>query len=709
MKLDFDTNLPALTSTAFTSTDETNEVSQKLQAGVKAAQEGNRAEAKTLLLQVTEIEPENENAWLWLASISEYPEELLVFLNHVLSINPANERALQWAQATNSLLSKTFVERGTGAARDNQKSFAKQCFLQATVYENENETAWLRLASLSDSVEEKTAYLNKILSFDPESEAAIAAIDLVKKQAAQALLPQAIAEAFAGEGETALETLEKILAQAPEMEEGWLLKSYLVATVSEKIACFDKVLAINFDNEMARANDNFLRLLTAKLTEPQMPVGEFEAAEQIYKVSAYEETVNKAADEKYAVAENFGENKAQGFTELEDQEHLLGETYFAEIIPEDGDSMQKLSSYENLNQAAETSFEPETELNFQSEEESSANSLKDGQQSEVEQALADSAKEEVSGDFDMPNQSVTQHDVEMNYANRAEDFDKSFGEDEEIFDMPELPAATPDEVVLEELKTSDDHFENNRSSSVEAVLPSYYEMDEEVLSLSSATENNSPYNLDESEAPATELLDSIEEPVNNFPTSDLPETFSCPFCNVENEPQTFACMSCQAMLSLSDLEMLLAHAEGDNEIVRQAVEQMEAEKNTREFSGEELKFLGIGLINLKKLREGFVCLQQAAEIAPTDVLLSSQTNALANRLSEIEGKDDTQSAAPKNKTILVVDDSATVRKLISGKLEKCGHEVFCAIDGIDALEKIAEIMPDLILLDINMPRMDGYE
>ena len=57
----------------------------------------------------------------------------------------------------------------------------------------------------------------------------------------------------------------------------------------------------------------------------------------------------------------------------------------------------------------------------------------------------------------------------------------------------------------------------------------------------------------------------------------------------------------------------------------------------------------------------------------------------------------------------VVDDSATVRKLIAGKLEKCGHEVYCAADGVEALEQLDSAVPDLILLDITMPRMDGYQ
>jgi chemosensory pili system protein ChpA (sensor histidine kinase/response regulator) len=59
--------------------------------------------------------------------------------------------------------------------------------------------------------------------------------------------------------------------------------------------------------------------------------------------------------------------------------------------------------------------------------------------------------------------------------------------------------------------------------------------------------------------------------------------------------------------------------------------------------------------------------------------------------------------------IMVVDDSITMRKVTSRVLERNDMEVTTAKDGLDAVEKIQDRVPDLVLLDIEMPRMDGYE
>ena len=59
--------------------------------------------------------------------------------------------------------------------------------------------------------------------------------------------------------------------------------------------------------------------------------------------------------------------------------------------------------------------------------------------------------------------------------------------------------------------------------------------------------------------------------------------------------------------------------------------------------------------------------------------------------------------------VMVTDDSVTVRKVTTRLLERNGYEVVTAKDGIDAIAKLEDIRPDVMLLDIEMPRMDGFE
>ena len=60
-------------------------------------------------------------------------------------------------------------------------------------------------------------------------------------------------------------------------------------------------------------------------------------------------------------------------------------------------------------------------------------------------------------------------------------------------------------------------------------------------------------------------------------------------------------------------------------------------------------------------------------------------------------------------TVLIVDDSSTLREMISGLLIKSGMTVLEAKDGIEAKEKIQANPPDLVVLDIVMPNLNGYE
>jgi chemosensory pili system protein ChpA (sensor histidine kinase/response regulator) len=65
--------------------------------------------------------------------------------------------------------------------------------------------------------------------------------------------------------------------------------------------------------------------------------------------------------------------------------------------------------------------------------------------------------------------------------------------------------------------------------------------------------------------------------------------------------------------------------------------------------------------------------------------------------------------AAKAPIIMVVDDSLTVRKITGRLLEREGYRVLTAKDGVDALERMAEALPKVMLVDIEMPRMDGFD
>ena len=59
--------------------------------------------------------------------------------------------------------------------------------------------------------------------------------------------------------------------------------------------------------------------------------------------------------------------------------------------------------------------------------------------------------------------------------------------------------------------------------------------------------------------------------------------------------------------------------------------------------------------------------------------------------------------------VMIIDDSKTIRRTAETLLTKAGCEVITAVDGFDALAKIADSNPDVIFVDIMMPRLDGYQ
>lgn len=105
------TTVPTNSAERGTGTPSAGLVAKALEAGIRAARDGNKKLARRLLTRVTELDPADEAAWLWLASVAETSEKALVCLQTVLALNPDNQRAregLRWVQA----------EAGTAAAAE---------------------------------------------------------------------------------------------------------------------------------------------------------------------------------------------------------------------------------------------------------------------------------------------------------------------------------------------------------------------------------------------------------------------------------------------------------------------------------------------------------------------------------------------------------------------------------------------------------------
>lgn len=575
MKLELELSSAEKVSVENASAKQSAEVKETLRKGIQMAKDGNRVDARHLLLKATEIDPENETAWMWLASISEYPEELLVFLQNVLKINPENAKAVEWAQATKSLLSNTFVQRGIGAAHENQKDFAKQCFLQAIVYDSENEMAWLWLASVAETPEEKISNLQKVLSINPENETAASSLAALKSQDSEAILKQAASAAIAGEKEAAQELLKEVLSNTPDSEEALVLKAYLAEDFYEKLAAYEKVLDINPENESALAGVASLKVLLNKATKPEVtpqpePMQEAQPDEEFVSYERVDD--EDASHDQFSDELAFEAAHPELFADIAES--------FDEDVQADASEQPELSSPEPESQPH---FNYELKEELEAEEEDYLN----GYKSDFEFSEADPFADDARQMEELANFEAQHAAVEPQADSQPEMQETSEPVAEQQFSAQPAPM-----IEMEDL-----HVAENQPAMAEA-----------------------------------------ENEVDSFDSTEHEEAYAAP--------------------------------------VEEAVEQQEASVEVAPVEAAEM-----------------------AEPIPAPVE-AMPVNDLPQHAAE---------TAVASKTILVVDDSPTVRKLITGKLEKSGHSVLAAVDGMDALAKINEVTPDLILLDITMPRLDGYQ
>lgn len=84
----------------------------------------------------------------------------------------------------------------------------------------------------------------------------------------------------------------------------------------------------------------------------------------------------------------------------------------------------------------------------------------------------------------------------------------------------------------------------------------------------------------------------------------------------------------------------------------------------------------------------------------------NREDSMSHRSMKVDSMDNQKF---ENLKVMVIDDSKTIRRTAETLLSKVGCVVITAVDGFDALAKIADSRPDIIFVDIMMPRLDGYQ
>jgi twitching motility two-component system response regulator PilG len=191
-------------------------------------------------------------------------------------------------------------------------------------------------------------------------------------------------------------------------------------------------------------------------------------------------------------------------------------------------------------------------------------------------------------------------------------------------------------------------------------------------------------------------------------STPAPAAWRCPLCQAPaREPQD-RCPSCRAVLTLADLGAFVREGGADQGAVAAAVARLTARLGEG-ADADTHRWLGLAYLNLRGFDEGLRHLQAALRLAP-DEALQTRVNALRKQRKALEGsRRRPPSRAAHPRTVLVVDDSPAIRRVVTLALERAGHKVSSASDGNEALEKVrAGGVPDLVFLDINMPGPDGY-
>ncbi|MCI5144280.1 MAG: response regulator [Candidatus Electrothrix sp. AR3] len=223
-----------------------------------------------------------------------------------------------------------------------------------------------------------------------------------------------------------------------------------------------------------------------------------------------------------------------------------------------------------------------------------------------------------------------------------------------------------------------------------------------------------------------EIIEDVEKArllKNVAPTTRV---MRCPFCYAPLEQQASVCIYCKASL-LTDASTL---PKIDPYAVKRETLQQAAERFERVLAAEVnpkmLFYAGAAYMNLNNFDKALTYFDLLMPIIQVDnryQKVSGQVSQIVDYIASNQKLEENQPVENRNfkkkaklitnrsnrKTVLVVEDSPTTRKVIKMTLQGGGFRVIEAVDGVEALSKLNDDRPDMVLLDIMLPKIDGYK
>jgi twitching motility two-component system response regulator PilG len=146
-----------------------------IRRGIATARDGDRETARGLLLEATLLNPNSENAWLWLAKITDSPQGKISYLKRALTVNPTRE-------ATQVALKGAQMQEAIAQAKAGNKEVSRRLLLSVTDADPACQPAWLWLASVAASTEDAKRYLERAVELDPANQNATAWLERLRRE-----------------------------------------------------------------------------------------------------------------------------------------------------------------------------------------------------------------------------------------------------------------------------------------------------------------------------------------------------------------------------------------------------------------------------------------------------------------------------------------------------------------------------------------------